>query len=66
MDNWVDDVASDLLDVPHFHVTLTTDDLLWPFFHTNRLLLKVLLKTAAQAVREMVADICPDVRIGLV
>ena len=66
VDGWVDDVASDLLDVPHLHVTLTTDDLLWPFFHADRSLLKVLLKTAAQAVRELVADLYPDVRIGLV
>lgn len=56
MDNWVDDVASDVLDVPHLHVTLTTDDLLWPFFHADRSLLKLLLKTAAQAVRELVAN----------
>ena len=66
VDNWVNNVARDLLDVPHLHVTLTTDDLLWPFFHTDRSLLKVLLKTAAQAVRELVADLRPDVRIGMV
>jgi hypothetical protein len=36
VDGWVDDVASDLLDVTHLHVTLTTDDLLWPFFHADR------------------------------
>jgi hypothetical protein len=54
------------LDVPHLHVTLTTDDLLWSFFHTDRSLLKVLLKTAAQAVRELVTDLYPGVRIGLV
>jgi hypothetical protein len=62
-----------LLDVPHLHVTLTTDDLLWPFFHADHSLLKVLLKTAAQAcpersrraIRELVADLYPDVRIGL-
>ena len=66
MDEWVNRVADDLLDVPHLHVTLTTDDLLWPFFHTNRSLPKVLLKTAPQAVRELVADLYPGVRIGLV
>lgn len=37
---------------------------MWPFFHTDRSLLKVLLKTGAQAVRELVADLYPDVRIG--
>ena len=51
------DVAAVLLDVvvadlrcadPDRMVrTLTTDDLLWPFFHTDRSLLKVLLKTAS-------------------
>jgi hypothetical protein len=66
VDEWVNRVADDLLDVPHLHVTLTTDDLLWPFFHTHRSLLKVLLKTASQAVRELVADLYPSVRIGLV
>jgi len=49
-----------------YPVTLTTDDLLWPFFHTDRSLLKMLLKTAPQAVRELVADLYPDVRIGLI
>jgi len=49
-----------------YPVTLTTDDLLWPFFHTDRSLLKMLLKTAPQAVRELVADRYPDVRIGLI
>ena len=39
---------------------------MWPFFHTDRSLLKVLLKTAPQAVRELVADLYPGVRIGLV
>jgi hypothetical protein len=66
VDNWVNNVARDLLEVPHLHVTLTTHDLLWPFFHTNRSLLKVLLKTASHAIRELVADLYPGVHIGLV
>jgi len=52
VDNWANNIASDLLDVPHVHITLTTDDLLRPFFHADRSLLKVLLTTAAQAVRD--------------
>lgn len=66
VDNWVNDVACDLLEVLHLHITLTIDDLLWPFFHANRSLLKILLPTAAQAIRELVADLYPGVRIGLI
>jgi len=70
VDNWVYDIARDLYDVPHLHVTLTSDDLLWPHFHIHRSLLKVLLKTAAQAcpersrraVRELVKDLYPGGR----
>ena len=46
VDSWVADITRDLFDVPHLHVTLTIDDLLWPIFHAHRSLLKVLLKTA--------------------
>ena len=53
VDNWVADITRDLFDVPHLHVTLTVDNLLWPFFHAHRSLLKVLLKIAAQAIREL-------------
>ena len=66
VDNWVNDIARDTYDVPHLHVTLTVDDLLWPHFHAHRSLLKVLLKTAAQAVRELVEELYPGVCIGLV
>ena len=37
-----------------------------PFFRADRSLLKVLLKTAAQAVRELVDELYPGVRGGLV
>ena len=66
MDNWVNDIATDMLDVPHLHITLTTDDLLRPFFYTDRSLLKLLLQVAAQAVGEVLEDLYPDVRIGMV
>ena len=46
--------------------TLTTDDLLRPFFYTDRSLLKLLLQVAAQAVREVLEGLYPDVRIGMV
>jgi len=66
VDNWVSDIARDLYDVPHLHVTLTIDDLLWPFFLAYRFLLKLLLKTAALAVRELVEELYPGVRIGMI
>ena len=47
-------------------LSLTTDDLLQPFFYTDRSLLKLLLQVAAQAVREVLEDLYPDVRIGMV
>ena len=66
IDNWVTDIARDLFDVPHLHVTLTIDDLLWPFFHAHRSLLKVLLKCTAQAVRELVEELYPGMRVGMI
>jgi Transposase zinc-binding domain/Putative transposase len=66
VDNWVNNIATDMLDVPHLHITLTTDDLLRPFFFTDRSLLKLLLQVAAQAVREVLEDLYPDLRIGMV
>jgi len=59
-------VARDLLEVSHLHIALTTDDLLRPFFHADRSLLKVLLKTALQAIRELLDELYPGVRVGLV
>jgi hypothetical protein len=35
VDNWVNDIAKDMLDVPHLHITLTNDDLLRPFFYAD-------------------------------
>ena len=55
-----------MLDVPHLHITLTTDDLLRPFFYADRSLLKFLLQVAAQAVREVLEDLYPGLSIGMV
>ena len=66
VDRWVNAVAQDLLDVPHLHLTLTTDDVLRPFFYDQRSLLKILLTAVVQAVREGLGDLYPDVRIGLI
>ena len=65
VDNWVNDIAKNMLEVPHLHITLTTDNLLRPFFYADRLLLKLLLQFAAQAVREILEDLYPDVHIKL-
>jgi hypothetical protein len=59
VDNWVNDIAKDMLDVPHLQITLTIDDLLRPFFYADRSLLKLLLQVAAQAVREVIDGIYP-------
>jgi Putative transposase len=59
-------IAPDLLDVPHLHLTLTTDDVLGPFFYDKHSLLKVLLTAALQAVREVLGDLYPGVRIGMI
>jgi hypothetical protein len=47
-DNWVNDITKDILEVPHLHITLATDDSFRPFFYNNRDLLKV-LRVGAQA-----------------
>ena len=66
MDNWVNDIAKDMLDAPHLHITLTTDDLLRPFFYADRSLLKLLLRVAAQAVHEVLENTYPGVRFGMI
>jgi len=41
VDRWVNAIALDLLDVPHLHLTLTTDDVLRPFCFQQRALREV-------------------------
>ena len=66
VDNWVNDITKDILEVPHLHITLTTDDFFRPFFYNDRDLLKVLLIVGAQAVQKVVDDLLPGIRIGMV
>ena len=66
VDTWVNAISRDLLDVPHLHLTLTTDDVLRPFFYNQRSLLKVLLTAALEAVREVLGDLYPEVRVGMI
>jgi hypothetical protein len=66
VDNWVNDIIKDILEVPHLHITLTTDDSFRPFFRRESRFLDELLRVGAQAVQELVSEIYPGMRIGLV
>jgi hypothetical protein len=55
-----------MLEVPHLHITLTTDDSFRPFFRRDSRLLKELLRLGAQAVQEVLSDLYPGMQIGLV
>ncbi len=63
---WVRRMSQELLDVPHYHLTLTIAKEMRIFFHHNRRLLKELLSVAVQAVRAVIADIYGDIRVGVV
>lgn len=52
--------------MPHLHLTLTLDDAWRPFFHAERALLNDLLQVAAQAVKEVLTDLYPAVRVGMI
>ena len=66
VDNWVTNITKDMLEVPHLHITLTTDDSFRPFFRRDSRLLKELLRVGAQAVQEVLSDPYPGMQIGLV
>jgi hypothetical protein len=66
VDNWVDDITKVILEVPHLHITLTPDDSLRSFFREDSRLLNELLRLGAQAVQELVSDLYPGIRIGLI
>jgi hypothetical protein len=66
VDQWVNAITRDLLEVPQLHLTLTIDDALRPFFHVERALLNDLLQVAAQAVKEVLTDLHPAVRVGMI
>jgi hypothetical protein len=65
-DQWVRQMAQELLDVPHYHLTLTIAKEMRIFFDRDRSLLKVLATEAAAAVREVIAAIYGDIRVGMV
>jgi predicted RNA-binding Zn-ribbon protein involved in translation (DUF1610 family) len=66
VDAWVNGITQDLLEVPHLHLTLTTDDALRPFFHADRALLNDLLQVAPQAVQAVLIDLYTGVRVGMI
>ena len=53
-DEWVNRISTELLDVPHLHLTLTIAQELRQTFHDDRRLLDAMLKVAAEAVRHTV------------
>ena len=65
-DEWVNRISQELLDVPHLHLTLTIAQELRQTFHDDRRLLDTMLKVAADAVRQVVAEHYPGLRIGLI
>jgi len=52
--------------VPHLHLTLTIAKEMRPYFDRDRSLLKLLLTTAADAVRQVIALTYGDIQVGLV
>jgi hypothetical protein len=65
-DEWVGRIAQELLDVPHLHLTLTIAKEMRRCFDRDRSLLKLLLTTAADAVRQVIAVTYGDIQVGLV
>jgi hypothetical protein len=59
-------ISQELLDVPHLHLTLTIAKEMRRYFDRDRSLLKLLLTTAADAVRQVIAVTYGDIRVGLV
>lgn len=65
-DEWVNRISKELLDVPHLHLTLTIAKEMRPYFDRDRSLLKLLLTTAVDAIRRVIAVTYGDIRVGLV
>jgi hypothetical protein len=59
-------MSQELIDVPHLHLTLTIAKEMRRTFDRDRSLLKLLLTTAADAVRQVIVATYGDVRVGLV
>jgi hypothetical protein len=59
-------ISQELLDVPHLHLTLTIAREMRPYFDHDRSLPRLLLSTAADAVRQVIAVTYGDMRVGLV
>lgn len=66
VDNWVNNITRDILEVPHLHITLTTDDSFRPFFREDSRLLDELFKVGADAVKQVVLELYPGMQIGMI
>jgi hypothetical protein len=66
VDNWVNNITKNILEVPHLHITLTIPDSLRPFFLKDRRLLKELFRIGVQALQEVISNLYPGMRIGIV
>ena len=52
-DIWSQELNDILLNVPHRHIVFTVSDRLWPYFHDDSKLQKLLLDTAANVLQEI-------------
>ncbi len=59
-------MSQELIDVPHYHLTLTIAKEMRCFFDRDRSLLKLLLTVAAAAVRKVIATVYGDIQVGMV
>ena len=66
VDNWVNNITRDILEVPHLHITLTTDDSFRPFFREDSQLLDELFKVGAEAVKQVVLELYPGMQIRMI
>lgn len=55
-DIWADKLSKKLLNVAHYHITLTVSDKLWPYIQTNTCLQKLLLDTAPRTISRVFSE----------
>lgn len=55
-DIWSNELIKYLLNTPHFHITLTVSDKLWPYIQANPELQKLLLNTAAKNITRLFSE----------
>ncbi|SFR18646.1 IS91 family transposase [Desulfoscipio geothermicus] len=55
-DNWVEKMVNEMVDVPHRHVVLTIAEELRPYFYWHRDAIDILIKSAAQVLKSIIAE----------